>query len=177
MLLHRREDTEVALNAPVVVITDIILDHIEQFFFGGKAFAVITFLFQDAPEALHRAVIYALGHAGHTLRHSSFLQFVMEGTVSVLKSSVTVKERAGAGIGFHGSIKSLENQRIVIPVTYDIGNNTTVIEIKDRAEIDLVYLNAFVPFELCYIGQPFLVWLVRVEVSVKEILCYVLWIL
>ncbi len=56
---------------------------------------------------------------------------MMESTVCVLKASVAVEERAGAGIGFHGPIKSLENQRIVISVTYNIGNYTPVIEIKN----------------------------------------------
>ena len=110
-------------------------------------------------------------------RHTGFLQLVMEGTVGVLKPSVTMKERMGAGIGFHSPVKGPENQRIVIPVTYDIGDNTTVIEVEDGTEKDLVHLNALIPSKLRDIGRPFLIWLVRMEVAAKNILSYILRIL
>ena len=82
-----------------------------------------------------------------------------------------------AGIGLYSTVKGFENQRIIIPVTHYIGNNTTVIEVENGTKIDLVYLNALVPLELCYIGKPFLIWLVRMEVAVKKILRYILRIL
>ena len=44
-------------------------------------------------------------------------------------------------------------------------------------KLDARYLDALIPFELRYIGQPLLVWLARMEVSVKEILGYILRIL
>ena len=91
MLFHRREDAEIALNAPVVVVTDVILNHINQFFLGGITFAVIAFPFQDAPEAFHRAVVDALSNAGHALYHTCLLQLVVKDPVGVLKSSVTMK--------------------------------------------------------------------------------------
>ena len=75
------------------------------------------------------------------------------------------------------SVKGFENQRVVISITYHIGDNTTVIEVKDSAKIYLVYLNTLIPFEFCYIGQPFLIWLVRMKVTVKEIFSYILRIL
>lgn len=177
MLLHRREDAEVALDASVVVVTDIVFNHIDQLFFRGKALDVVPFPLQNAPKAFHRAVVNALSHTRHALLHAGFLQFVMEGAIGILKAPITMKQRMSVRIGFHGPVKGLKNQGIVIPVTYDMGNNTTVIEIQDRAEIDLVYLEALIPFELCNIGKPLLIWLVRVEVSVKKILSYILWVL
>ena len=177
MLLHRREDAEVALDAPVVVVTDIIFNHIDQLFFRGKAVAVVSFPLQYAPKAFHRAVVNALSHAGHALLHAGFLQFVMECAIGVLKAPVTMKQRMSVRIGFYGPVEGLKNQGVVIPVTYDMGNNTAIIEIQDRAEIDLVYLDALIPFELCYIGQPFLIRLVRMEVAIKKILGYILRIL
>ena len=77
-------------------------------------------------------------------------------------------------VGFYCPIKGLENQWVVIPVTDHIGNNATVIEVEDRAEIDLVYFNSLIPFQLCYVGQPFLVWLIRMKFAVKIILCNIL---
>ena len=83
----------------------------------------------------------------------------------------------GAGIGFYSAVEGLENQWIVVPIADYIGDNAAIIEIKDRAEVDLVYLNAFIPFEFRYIGQPFLVRLVRMEVAVKEVFSNILRIL
>ena len=49
-------------------------------------------------------------------------------------------------IGFNRTVKRLENQRVVISVIHHISNNTTVIEIKNGTEIDLVYLDPLIPF-------------------------------
>ena len=57
MFLHRRQDTEIALYALGVVIADVVLYHLNQFFLAGEAFAVITLTFEDTPETLHRAVV------------------------------------------------------------------------------------------------------------------------
>ena len=91
MFLHRREDTKAPLHTSVVIVTDIILDHIDQFLFAGKALAVIALSFQNTLEALHRSVVNTLGHAGHTLGHTSFLQFVVKGPIGILKSSITME--------------------------------------------------------------------------------------
>jgi hypothetical protein len=82
-----------------------------------------------------------------------------------------------AGVGFYGPVNGLENQRVVIPVADHIGNNAAVIEVEDRAEINLVHLDTLIPFELSNICEPFLVRLVRMEVAVKKILRYILRIL
>ena len=39
-----------------------------------------------------------------------------------------------------------------------------------------MFINPFIPFEFGYIGQPFLVWFFCLKVSVKYVLCNVLWI-
>ncbi len=62
----------------------------------------------------------------------------MEGTVGVLKSSVTVKERMHIGVSLYCTVKSFENKRIVISVAHDIGNDATVIEVEYGAKIDFV---------------------------------------
>lgn len=77
----------------VVVITDIIFDHIHQLFLDGKSFAVVAFPLQNTPESFHSAVVNALGHTGQVLRHSGFLQFVVEGSAGTLKASVTMEKR------------------------------------------------------------------------------------
>ena len=81
MLFHRRQDAQIALDTSRVVIANILLDHLNKLVLADEPSAVIAFPFQDAPEALHRAVINAMRHAGHTLRHSSLHKLVVEGTV------------------------------------------------------------------------------------------------
>ena len=79
---------------------------------------------------------------GHALRHTSFLQIVMEASVCV--TPVAMERRLSVRIGFHCILKVLVNS-VVIPITCDTGNNMTVIEVKDSAKIDL--LNPLIPFE------------------------------
>ena len=93
MLFHRRQDAQITLNTSRVVIANILLNHLNKLVLAGEPSAVIAFPFQDAPEALHRAVINAMRHAGHTLRHARLHKLVVEGTVGVLKPSVAVEQR------------------------------------------------------------------------------------
>ena len=80
-------------------------------------------------------------------------------------------------ICLYSLIECLEDQRIVIPVSHHIGNDSTVIEVQDRTEIDFVDFNAFIPLEFGNICEPFLIRLVRVKVSVQDILGYELGII
>ena len=105
---HRRQDAQIALDTSRVVIANILLDHLNKLVLADEPSAVIAFPFQDAPEALHRAVINAMRHAGHTLRHPSLHKLVVEGTVGVLEPSVTMEQRMRVRIGFHSLIKGLE---------------------------------------------------------------------
>ena len=145
------------MNALFVVVATGVFDHIDQFFLAGKSLAVVPFPFQDTPEAFHRPIVDALGHAGHALRHTGLFQLVMKRAAGILKAPVAMEQRMSVRVGFNGSVKGLENQRVVIPVSYDVRDNTTIIEIEDGTEIYLVYLNTLVPFELCHIGKPFLI--------------------
>ena len=63
---------------------------------AGEPSAVIAFPLQNSPEALHRAVINAMGNTGHTLCHSGLCKFVVEGTVGILKTSVAIAAEGGS---------------------------------------------------------------------------------
>ena len=91
MLFHRRQDAQIALHPPGVVIMDIGFNHLDKFTFAGKLSAVIAFPLQNAPETLHRTVIDAMRHTGHTLRHACLHELVVESAVGVLEPSVAVK--------------------------------------------------------------------------------------
>lgn len=129
MLFHRRQHAQITLDTSCVVITDVVLNHLNEFPLTGELSAVIALPFQDAPKALHRAVIDAMRHAGHTLRHSRLHELVVEGTVGVLEPSVAVEQRMRVRIGFHSLIKSLENQRIVVTLAEYIGHDAPVTKV------------------------------------------------
>ena len=94
MLLHRCQwcqDAQIALHPLCVVVKDVILDHLSQLMLAGKTPAVISFSLQNAPEALHRAVINAMCYAGHTLCHPGLNKLVVKCPVGILKASVAVE--------------------------------------------------------------------------------------
>jgi len=74
MLLHMCKDAKTSLHPTIIIVTDVVHDHLGQFLFAGKASAIVAFSFQNSPEALHRAVINTMGDAGHALRHTGLLQ-------------------------------------------------------------------------------------------------------
>lgn len=78
MLFHGRQNAQVALYSPGVVVLNVGYDHSDEFLLAGKMPAVIAFPLQDAPEALHRAIVNAVCHARHILRHSGFLKLVVK---------------------------------------------------------------------------------------------------
>ena len=83
---------------------------------------VVHFRFENPPEALHRAVVDAAAGPGHTLRCMDTVQLCFELPVGVLAASVTVKQRMGAGVGPHCSVKGVKNKLIVVGLTSEIGN-------------------------------------------------------
>ena len=69
-----------------------------------------------------------------------------------MESPVTVKQRMGAGVGSHRSVKGVKNKLIVVGLTQCIRNDAFVMEIKDRTQV------CFLPveeFEFCDVCQPF----------------------
>ena len=109
MLFHWRQDTQIALHPSGIVITDIVFNHLDEVPLAGEPSAVIALPLQNPPEALHRAIINAVGNTRHTLRHSCLYKFVVEGTVGILKFSVAVKQGMGdsgerSGVPAHKSV-------------------------------------------------------------------------
>lgn len=98
----------------------------------------------------------------------------MKGSAGVLKPSVTVEQGMGVRVGLHRLVEGFVDKRVVIALTEHKGHDAAVIQIEDGAQVQLVYRNAFIPFEFRHIGQPLLVGLVRVELAVEKILRNVL---
>lgn len=141
---------------------------------AGESSAVVTLPFENAPEALHRTVVNAMRHSRHTLGHAGLNQIVVKCAIRVLKASVAVKERVCVGIGLYCPVEGLEHNRIVIMLSNRKGHDAPVTEVKYGTEIYLVNLNALIPLEFRNIGQPLLVWLIRKELTVQQILCKIL---
>ena len=148
MLFHRRENAEIALKPNGVVVTDIILNHIYKAFSVREFVPVVPFALENAPKTFHWAVVNAVGHSGHALSHAGFLYLRMKCSVGILKSSVTMEDWMGIRVRRYGSVKCIVYQRNVIAVSNHIGNNASVIEIKNGAEINLVLFAVLIPLEL-----------------------------
>ena len=144
---------------------------------AGEPSAVIALPLQNPPEALHRAVINAMGNTGHTLCHSGLCKFVVEGTVGILKTSVAMKQGMCVRIGLNRLVEGFENQRIVVALTKHIGHDAPVTEIQNGAQIEFVNLSSLIPLEFCYIGEPLLVGLCSMELPVQKIFGKILRIL
>ena len=91
MFFHRRKNAKITLNPTSVIVMDILGDHLDELLFTGKTPAIISLSFQNAPEALHRAIVNAVGHAGHALCHTGLQQLVVKGPAGILEPSVTVE--------------------------------------------------------------------------------------
>ena len=71
---------------------------------------------------MHLQLVTCSGHTG-------LFQLVMELAVGILNPSVAVKQRMRFRIRLYCMIECFEDQRIVIPVSLHIGNDSTVIEV------------------------------------------------
>ena len=95
------------------------------------------------------------------------LEFYDEAITSDLEAaSVTVKQRVGAGVGSHRSVKGVKNKLIVIGLTQCIRNDAFVMEIKDRTQVCFLPIDKF---EFCDICQPFFIGSVCRKCSVQYV--------
>lgn len=169
MLFQGSQNAQIALNASGVVIADILLHHLNKDAFAGEASAVIAFPLQNAPEALHRAVVNAMRHPGHALRHPRLHKLAAKCAVGVLEPSVAMEQRMRIRILSNRFVEGFENQRIVVVLAEHIGHNAPVAQIQNGAQIELVDLVSLVPLKFCHVGEPLLVWLCGVKLPVQKI--------
>lgn len=167
MLFHRCQHPQITLHSSGVVITDIVFNHLDEFLFAGEAFAIIAFPFQNAPESLHWAVVDTMGYTGHALCHPGLFEFAVERSACVLEASIAVEQRMGIRVGFNSLVKGLVDKGIIIALTQHIGHNAPVTEVQNGTQVEFMYLNALVPFELRHIRKPFLIRFLRVELAVQ----------
>lgn len=176
MSLHGSLDEQTVLVTAVVVVVNIAFNRGNELFSACKRMPIIALTLQDSPEAFHRAVVNAAANTGHTLCHPGIQQFLVEGSAGVLESTVAVDQRVCIRIFKNSFIKRVKNQLVVISVTNNIADDSPVTRIEDRTQIELVDNWAFIPLELCHIGQPLFIWPSCPELPVQKILCCYLWV-
>ena len=129
MVLHRCQNTQLALRTFISVIVHIVIDRCYHVFPWVGLLRVVHLSLHKAPEAFHRPIICTMCGPGHALRHSCRDQSIVEFFWRILISPVTMKNRVGIRIGSAGIIKSIKDQLIVIMITDYIGHRPVVTEI------------------------------------------------
>ena len=99
---------------------------------------------------------------------------MVKGLVGVLKTTVTVEQLMCIRMGFNCSLECVKHNRVVVVVTNNIRNDTSVVQVKDGTQIDFVNHYALVPFELYDIGKPLHIRSWRMEITTEYILCHIL---
>jgi len=132
---------------------------------------VVHFAFENAPEAFHGAVVYAATDARHALCHSSLVQSRFKLLTGILKTSVTVKHRVGIRVFGNGQIKGVKYKLVIVVTAYGERDNAFVFEVQDCAQIQLCIISIL---KFCDVGQPLLVELFSLEITVQNIFrrCY-----
>ena len=93
--------------------------------------------------------------------HSGALQLSVKRSVGVLEPSVRMKYGVSVRVFLYCSIKGIEDERIVVSVADHKRYDSTIIEVKNSAEINFVFLVLFViPFKFRNVSEPFLVRLI-----------------
>jgi len=129
MFFKRRQDSQITLHAPGIVIANKIFNHLNEFLLAGETSAIITFTLQNTPKPFHRPVVNAVRHTGHALHHARFFKLMVKSSVGVLVTSVTVKQGMCLRVFLNSPIKRLENKRIVVAVTDYKSHDAPVIKV------------------------------------------------
>src|SRR5699024_9502350 len=127
MLFHRCQNAKVTLETFRVVIMDITANHFHQFSTVRETTSIIALSLQDALKTFLGAIVNAAANTRHTLCHTSIDQPLVEVTVGILKSTVTVEDRMCIRIFLDCLCKSVEHKFIVVCIPNRKGNNTSVI--------------------------------------------------
>ena len=127
MLFHRWQNAKVTLETFCVVVMNITANHFHQFSTVREAPSIITLSLQNTPEPFHGTVVNAAANTRHTLCHASIDQPLVEVSVGILKSTVTVEDRMCIRIALDCLCKSVEHKLVVICIPNHKGNDTSVI--------------------------------------------------
>ena len=114
MFLHRCQDPQITLNPAIVVVGNIVFNHIHEIISTCEPSAVVSLAFENAPESLHRSIVDTLGYSGHALLHLCLLQLIVKHSVGILETSVAMEQRMCVRIRFNSGIQCVKYKRIII---------------------------------------------------------------
>ena len=164
------QDSELPLRSVVGVVRYVRLYRVDEFLPRSEFPAVVHLALQDAPETFHRPVVCAVRNARHALRHARLHELVVEVLVRVLEAAIAVEQGMRVRMSFHGLVKGLEDQRVVVPVANHVGHRHAVAEIEDEAQIDLLRRSVCrMVLELRHVRDPFLVASVSVKITAEYV--------
>ena len=69
--------------------------------------------------------------------------------------------------------QSIENKRIIIKIPDNEADNSSVVQIENRAEIYFLCFKPNKVSELSYVGQPLLIWLIGTEISIQQVFSHI----
>lgn len=127
MLFQRCQNAKVTLETFSVVVMNITANHFHQFSTVCETPPVITLSLQNTPEPFHGTIVNTAANTRHALCHASIDQPLVEISVGILKSTVTVKDWMCTRIALDGLCKSVEHKLVIICIPNHKGNDTSVI--------------------------------------------------
>lgn len=169
MDLHRSPHAQATLEAAEVIVGDVLSDHTDQLLPAGEPPAIVALPLEDAPEALHRAVVNTHSNPGHALGDAGRSQLVVEDPGGIGTAPVAVKQRMGAGICLQCPVQGAVDQGGVIGIPDGEGDDPPVAQVQDGAQIELAHGGTHIVMKLCHIGEPLLIGAVRVKPAVQYI--------
>ena len=98
---------------------------------------------------------------------------MMKSAVRILEPSITVKQRMSVRHCCNCRSQSIENKRIIIEIPDNEAYDSSVVQIKNRAEINFLCFEPNKVSELGYVSQPLLIWLFGTEISIQQVFCYI----
>ncbi len=96
--------------------------------------------------------------------------FVVEDLSGIGVAPVAVEQGADAGICFQSQVQGAVDQRGVVGIPDEKGDDPPVAQIQNGAQIELVHDGTHIVVKLRHIGEPLFVGAVGVKLAVQHIL-------
>ena len=163
---RRRQALKLCLDTAVIVVVKIVNQLGFELFKGLKFLQIQQLTFQQPKEILNHRIVQTVTLAAHTLLNAFLLQQPLVPLVLILPALVGMENEIGAvrylykgffhHFSYHGQHRMVVNR---------VADNITAVKIKDGREVQLLPKQV----ELCDVGHPLLVGLVRLKVALQKI--------
>ena len=161
-----RQALQLCFDATVVVVIQICNQFLFEVFHGLKLLQIQQLTLEQPKEVLNHSVVQTVSLATHALPDVLFSEHPLVLFVLVLPALVGMKDQSGSiryllkslvqHAGHHAQHRSVRDR---------VADQITAVQVEDWREIQFLSEQT----EFCYIGDPLLVRLFGVEVSVQQI--------